>query len=264
MPSRYSYPLTRTADTDVGGAADLQTDVMRFMAILLMCLVAIFALVQSMPLTPTPVPQPDVVESVPEPVPEPVPLIPEPDLEPVRTEPAKPVEEAVVLTRPKWIPKPLPERRPVIEESPPLPVEESPKVAEAPPPPVEAPAPVEEPEGFTLRFESDAALMRLVAMSKVGVYAIDADRARRMSVTDSKISFWDASTPNSFHEMEPTTVPMPVVDALARTGIIADSVSWGVTLPGKLSTQLETLMREHRGGALVIESSGNIRWEAIS
>ena len=37
---------------DAGGAADLQTDVMRFMAILSLCLVAIFALVQSIPLTP--------------------------------------------------------------------------------------------------------------------------------------------------------------------------------------------------------------------
>ena len=43
--SPLAYPLNRAADADVGGAADLQTDVMRFMAILALCLVAIFALV---------------------------------------------------------------------------------------------------------------------------------------------------------------------------------------------------------------------------
>ena len=37
--SPLAYPLTRAADSDVGGAADLQTDVMRFMAILALCLV---------------------------------------------------------------------------------------------------------------------------------------------------------------------------------------------------------------------------------
>ena len=59
--SPLAYPLTRSADTDVGGAADLQTDVMRFMAILALCLVAIFALVQSIPLTPAePLPEPEV------------------------------------------------------------------------------------------------------------------------------------------------------------------------------------------------------------
>ena len=43
------YPLSRGMDSEAGGVADLQTDVMRFMAILALCLVAIFALVQSIP-----------------------------------------------------------------------------------------------------------------------------------------------------------------------------------------------------------------------
>ena len=46
------YPLNRGLDAEAGGVADLQTDVMRFMAILALCLVAIFALVQSIPLSP--------------------------------------------------------------------------------------------------------------------------------------------------------------------------------------------------------------------
>ena len=97
--SPLAYPLTRTADTDVGGAADLQTDVMRFMAILSLCLVAIFALVQSIPLAPTE-PEPEPVEASllatePDSVPEPVgaSLL------------ANELEQPVVLTRPKWVPK---------------------------------------------------------------------------------------------------------------------------------------------------------------
>ena len=50
--SPLAYPLNRGVDGDAGGAADLQTDIMRFMAILALCLVAIFALVQSIPLVP--------------------------------------------------------------------------------------------------------------------------------------------------------------------------------------------------------------------
>ena len=50
--SPLAYPLTRGIDGESGGAADLQTDIMRFMAILALCLVAIFALVQSLPLAP--------------------------------------------------------------------------------------------------------------------------------------------------------------------------------------------------------------------
>lgn len=240
MRSPLAYPLNRSADMDGGGAADLQTDIMRFMAILSLCLVAIFALVQSLPMTPAQPVEPQAQQMEPAVPVEPAPIV----------EIARPVERAVTLTRPKRAPKPQPER--VVA----TPV----AVPDVPPqaiPPVES-----EDEGFTLRFESDAALTRLVAASHVGLYAIERDRVQRMTVSESRISFWAASTPNTFHEMETSTVPGTVIEALARTGTEAGAVSWGVTLPGKLKTQLDDLMHEHRGGSLIIGASGEIRWEA--
>jgi hypothetical protein len=253
--SPLAYPLNRSADLDVGGAADLQTDVMRFMAILSLCLVAIFALVQSIPLTP--------IEAVPieevavEPTPEPVALAkprPEPIVEPpiaadLQSE-SPSAAETVVLTRPKWQPKFAPADKPVASTAP---IVEEP----SPPPPNEP-----EKEGFTLRFASDAALMRAVATQHVGLYAIASGRAKRMTVSESRVSFWDASTPNTFHEMETSTVPSAVIDALSRTGTDASEVSWGVTLPGRMTTQLDALMQEHRGGSLIIDAGGEINWEA--
>ena len=105
--------------------------------------------------------------------------------------------------------------------------------------------------------------MRLVAAGRIGVYAIEDERARRMKVSESRISFWDASVPNSFHEMEVSTVPLAVVDALTRTGADTDKISWGVTLPGKLTGRLDELMQDHRGGSLLIGSNGEIRLEAL-
>ena len=58
------YPLNRGMDAEAGGIADLQTDVMRFIAILALCLVAIFALVQSIPLMPTVI-EPSLVFTLP-------------------------------------------------------------------------------------------------------------------------------------------------------------------------------------------------------
>jgi hypothetical protein len=225
-------------DTDAGGAADLQTDIMRFMAILALCLVAIFALVQSIPLVPEAPPQspaaaaPPPMEKVVEPVAESPPEVQTPS-----PTPAAP-EKAVQLTRAKSTPAAVPEQRPP-------PAEETP-----------------ENEGFTLRFESDLALTRLVAAGKVGLYAITDGRARRMTVSDSRISFWDASAPNSYHEMEASTVPKPVIDALGRSGVNTAGVGWGVTLPGKLRDQLERIMRGNSGGALVIGDDGDLRLEA--
>ena len=237
--SLLSYPMHR-GDTDAGGAADLQTDIMRFMAILALCLVAIFALVQSIPLVPeassqspaaaAPPPAARAVEPQPVPVPkaEPVPQS-EPVAEPERPQPpARPVATQAAVAR------------------------------QTAAPPVET----LQDDGFTLRFESDLALTRLVAAGKVGLYAITDGRARRMTVRDSRISFWDASAPSRYHEMEAGTVPRPVVDALSRSGVNTATVGWGVTLPGALQQQLDSLVRGNSGGALVIGGDGELRLEA--
>ncbi len=223
--SPLAYPLTRGIDGDSGGAADLQTDVMRFMAILGLCLVAIFALVQSLPMEAA-----QGIETSPEPQPE------------LEFEPAPEREKSIVLTRPA----------------------QAATVKPVAPTPVPAPVPAPEPskEGFTLRFASDLALTRLVATGQVGFYAMDAGRAQRMMVSDSRISFWDASTPNTFHEMDAGTVPRAVMDALKRTGVDASGVNWGVTLPGKLRVQLDALMQQHTGGALVIRTDGSLTLES--
>ena len=130
------------------------------------------------------------------------------------------------------------------------------------PPAMQKPPSESTSRGFTLRFESDHALTRLVAAGKVGFYAMGNGHTRRMTVSESRISFWDASTPGAFHQMEPATVPGPVVDALAKSGISTTGIDWGVTLPGKLRQQLDALMRDNSGGALVIGLDGELRLEA--
>ena len=195
------YPLSRGGSAGGDGAADLQADVMRFMAIISLCLVAIFALVKSIPSTP----------AVPEPVPEPVPEKP------------APVEEVEVVEVVDVVD--------VVEElEKPAPVE----VVEV----VEKPAPVEVvEEGFTLRFETDAALMSLAARQLVGLYAIVPDKAHRMNVEGDAISFWPASMPSQFHEMDQATVPGAILAAF-RTDAASNDIKWGVTLPANM-------LREH-------------------
>jgi hypothetical protein len=240
-------------DSDAGGAADLQTDIMRFMAILALCLVAIFALVQSIPLVPE-APTQSPAPAAPPPTTETI----EADSESVarNVDPAPPKTEAenvARLTRPKWTTTFVPGQVAAVEATP-VKQDSSDKPAPA--------SNTTDDKGFTLRFESDLALTRLVAAGTVGLYAIADGRARRMTVSESRISFWDASAPNSYHEMETSTVPRPVIDALARTGVNTADVGWGVTLPGQLREQLDSLMRGNSGGTLVIGRDGDLRLEA--
>jgi len=239
------YPMNRGGDAEAGGASDLQTDVMRFMAILSLCLVAIFALVQSIPLAPTPpVPEQAVPDSqaetkAAEPPPD---LVQEREIVLLRPAPAQPVSrsENVVLQRPK----------PVLAHSTMTEV----ITAAAEPPATEA-APAE--DGFSLRFETDAALTRLVARNLVGLYAITPESSSRMDITGGDISFWSASLPAQYHEMDESTVPDDVLAAFRKSNQSSD-VKWGVTLPASMSRELNAYLISESGGALVILANGNL------
>lgn len=130
-----------------------------------------------------------------------------------------------------------------------------PEVAPPPAPPVRS-------EGFTLRFETDLALTRLVARNEVGLYAITPEKALRMSVNRGTLSFWPASVPNQFHEMERATVPDGVRRALRHSGSVEiNDVAWGVTLPRNMRRQLDRYLSEHQGGSLIIGGDGSLRLE---
>ncbi len=265
MRSPLFYPLNRGMDAEAGGAADLQTDVMRFMAILSLCLVAIFALVQSIPLAPiveTPPPIEKVADS-PRPTPEVAPPpqpVPEPEVIP---------ERAITLTRPQprkmqpreptpALQRPAPQAAPVeVQQKPAPPIPQMVESVEAPPIEPEPPE-----EGFTLRFEDEVALTRLVARNDVGLYAILPDKSFRMNVNRGEMSFWPASTPNEFHEMDASTVPNPVVDAFNRSNSSRGrELQWGVTIPAGTARQLDQYLREASGGALIINADGDLRLE---
>lgn len=251
------YPLNRGMDAEAGGVADLQTDVMRFIAILSLCLVAIFALVQSIPLMPTlPVPPAQQIET--KQVPQAVEIVEQPIV--AEPSPQKREQQPLVITRPA--PKRITVNRtprriieqtvePVEQPVPAEPVQQTPAV----------PAAVRS-EGFTLRFETDLALTRLVARNEVGLYAITPDKTLRMNVNRGSFGFWPASVPNQFHEMAESTVPEDVLSALQRSGS-ADTadVKWGVTLPNNMRSDLDKFVSEFTGGSLIISGDGNLRLE---
>jgi hypothetical protein len=273
------YPLNRGMDAEAGGSADLQTDVMRFIAILALCLVAIFALVQSIPLMPTYIGPPAPAKAE----------IPQPDLPPpVEPQPAttEPVAAGPVIVeekppprareeKPLVITRPAP-RRVAVLRSPPRIIEQTiapqpaetigpvdevlePVVSEPSPPQPTAPA---KSGGFTLRFETDLALTRLVARNEVGLYAITPEKSLRMNVNRGSLSFWPASVPNQFHEMEELTVPEDVRGALRRTGSVKiGDVEWGVTLSREMRKDLERYLGESSGGSLIIGGNGRLRLE---
>lgn len=230
MRSPLFYPLNRGMDAEGGGVADLQADVMRFMAILSLCLMAIFALVQSIPLAP-------VVHTT------------EIKIVELPVEQSAPPKPVVTAAREIKLTRPQPQRLPPPAQA----------IASVEAAPVEA-DPLQ--QGFTLRFEDDITLNRLVARNEVGLYAIFPEKSFRMNVNRGQMSFWPASVPKQFHEMDASTVPDPVIEAFKRSnGSRVADLQWGVTIPSRTARQLEQYLREASGGALIIDADGDLRLE---
>lgn len=230
MRSPLFYPLNRGMDAEGGGVADLQTDVMRFMAILSLCLMAIFALVQSIPLAP-------VVHTT------------EIKIVELPVEQSAPPKPVVTAAREIKLTRPQPQRLPPPAQA----------IASVEAAPVEA-DPLQ--QGFTLRFEDDITLNRLVARNEVGLYAIFPEKSFRMNVNRGQMTFWPASVPKQFHEMDASTVPDPVIEAFKRSnGSRVAGLQWGVTIPSRTARQLEQYLREASGGALIIDADGDLRLE---
>jgi len=240
-------------DSDAGGAADLQTDVMRFMAILALCLVAIFALVQSIPQVPEDAENVEPFETV-------------AAVGPERRETARRAAAPAQSLTKTQVPEPTRHAPPLekvvarTETRPPVQPVELQLREQQPPEP--HPAPTNNEEGFTLRFETDLALTQLVARNEIGLYAITGADALRMTINHDQAEFWSASLPKQYHEMDTATVPDSIVSALRVSGG-GDSTHarWGVTLTSTMSATLNQYMNEYRGGKLIIGTDGTLRLE---
>lgn len=252
MNTLHHHDQRQTFETE-----SLQADVMRFMAIIAFCLIAIMMLVKELPEATT---SPDIPAEVsaPESV---APLIPE------RVEPP-----AIEASLPRVMPvEPIHQPQPevaVVEVSP---LQESQVPAPAQPEPVTGPAsPAPLPETSTaaiqsplmLQFASDRAFMRLLTNNRIQLYA------RKSAEINGKIR-------GEFHQMTPSfeVVPAEVHGELYE--VMGSSLPGGVLqlfdqadlflirLPHATRAELMDLHQAHQssGGRLLITGDGGVIYE---
>jgi hypothetical protein len=234
----------RPADSGATAVADaeLQGDVMRFVAILALCLVAISTLVDrgrdAASETRSAVAVQPLVKNgtsaSPEATPETLQAIGGADGSSRTEAPNVPVTVTAA---------PLPAR-------PAMPVEPSgrPRAQTDPPDPA---------KGLSLRFATDAALLRMVARGDAEVFVFDGPRTLALDLSDG-VGFRAANPPPSYYAMSPATVP-----ALLRTahGGSVDA-TWGVTLPEPTTAEIDRYLGRHDSGVLVINAAGGVGLES--
>ncbi|TVS14474.1 MAG: hypothetical protein EA417_15205 [Gammaproteobacteria bacterium] len=208
----------------------LQTDVMRFMAIIAFCLVAILALVRQV--EPEAASDDSAMSTVSFP-PEPEPVTREPRTLPTIPDP---------VTEPK--PEPVPERS---RES--LSIAANPTAAE--------PDDTSE-EGLVLRFASDSDFLRLVNSGRLEVFAFSDDGAWQLA---PGLFLRPASAPGALHELLPSTLPAAMRAALTAERGSMNGYRWGMRMPARMEAQIQDLLRSASSGALIIDRNGDVRHE---
>ncbi|MEX1327962.1 MAG: hypothetical protein AB1Z29_14245 [Desulfobacterales bacterium] len=236
----------------------LQTDVMRFFAILSLCLMAIFALVKTLPMAP-------------------------PDTRPAMAEPADQKAEVKQLQNNLGqILKDIADKRRVRAELSTQIKDENqsltkirekmeraqekmdqnyqPNQEPLQKPSEIAPPPAPAQKGFTLRFASDEALGKLIAAGKVNFYAIAGKNAWRIKLSNGSSIYIATEFPRQIYEMETHTVPNDYIAAFQRQIAVFGrrTLTWGVTLPGQTTDAINQMVRSRKGGDLIITADAQV------
>ena len=239
--SRLS-PFSGVAERDTEA---LQTDVMRFMSIISLCLVAVFALVQTIPvLEKGNTSSTSRIAGVHQKT-------------DTRTRQANASQIQVYepytkITRPPQVSKvtqDTTEKKSAVESRTTRRTPAAPAVKTR-----------SRRQAFSLQFESAAALDQLVEAGGVVIYAMVDKQAWRLSMGANGPVAVRSLLPARFHEMSLATVPEHYIRGLktASGGPGAQAVVWGVQLPAATSAAIASRMRSPRGGVLVIRSDGRV------
>jgi hypothetical protein len=233
-----------TSDND-----SLQTDVMRFMAIIGFCLMAVLAVVRNVEPTVSPVaaePKPAMDDAIP--VPETVepeqiaaqPVAPRITQPPIRLESLErlqPINEV--------LPREHEQRERQVAAQPPLQSEPQPDSQQTP----------QAERGLSLRFATDRDFLRLVTKGEIHVYAY---KAHTVLGLDRNFDFLSVEPPGRVYELLPETIPSLIFAALGRATSQSNSYTWGVRMPRKLEGKIRHFVERGVHGELVIDRYGEV------
>ena len=128
-------------------------------------------------------------------------------------------------------------------------------------PPGVTPPPEPVQNGFTLRFASDEVLEKLISDGKVNFYAIAGKNAWRLKLSGGRLVYIAAEFPRQIYEMETPTVPIDYAAVFQRqiAAFGRRTLTWGVTLPGRMTASINQMVRSPQGGHLVITANGQVK-----
>ena len=121
----------------------------------------------------------------------------------------------------------------------------------------------EKKEGFRLAFSSDKDFAHLLSTRQnASLYLFARENCWKLSEKSSgRYQFRLSDPPGQVYDMQPDSVPSAIERAAGRIRSVYGNgnVTYGVSLPSGIQHKIKTLMAERGGGSIVIDGNGHIR-----
>jgi hypothetical protein len=116
-------------------------------------------------------------------------------------------------------------------------------------------------KGFSLRFATDQVLLDLLMKQQVKLYIMMGSNAWKLSFQAQSWQVEQASSPKQFYQMAEQTVPT-VLSKTAKKNLSVHAESkavWAIELPYSITDSIKKLMQTQQGGGLIIGNNGEVK-----
>jgi len=116
---------------------------------------------------------------------------------------------------------------------------------------------VSKKQGFTLSFDSDAALLSLIQQNRVALYAVSKDQSWRISLKHGQVSYTKSILKGNYYPMTADTVPSSISRKMSANSHVNQ---WFVELPIGVRQRITKLMKGKTGGDLIINAKSQVQF----
>ena len=116
-------------------------------------------------------------------------------------------------------------------------------------------------QGFVLRFASDGVLDELIKQNQVQLLGISRQQAWQLHFLGQQAAFHKAAMPDKYYEMLPETLPAQYRRAFYVSSRQAENspATWGIQIPFVTEQQIQHLLRTTSAGELIIQVDGSVK-----
>lgn len=119
-------------------------------------------------------------------------------------------------------------------------------------------------QGFALKFASEETLSKLIRSNQVKLLAMAGHQAWQLRLHQGNPAFHKTSMPARYYEMLPTTLPAQYRRAffVSSDRVNVTDLVWAVQIPTVMEQQIQNLLLTDSGGELIILSNGSVSLQA--